>query len=230
MLILLLLVTLNRFLKVVFFSKCLFLQDLTVDILCGACRKGNFVVVNIMIEHFPDHFMEKNSLKNTPLHEASKGGNKAIVELLVEKYTTQNLMDILSEKMGQNNEGLTPLHIACQEKHVDIVEIFFQINVDGQNKKKLTNARGKKDKTPLHYACRGGDLKIVECLLKNDADSLPNENGTFPIHVAARFGHKSLVECFIQNDKDKEDKYHNTPLNIATRYNQVDIIEFLMDR
>ncbi len=186
-------------------------------------------MAKIIIEHFSTFSGLKNSSNSTPLHEATNSGNQNIVKLLLEKYEQPELLCVLSEEEGQNKEGLTPFHIACLEKHYEIVNMFFQ-SVPEESKVKLANALGDKKKTPLHFACRGGDSQIVQLLCDNGAKSLPNENDTYPIHVAAHFGHETLVNHFVEEYKDIEDKYHNTPLNIATRYNQVKVIGFLRNR
>ncbi len=148
---------------------------------------------------------------------------------MVELYDQEELINVLCDEEGQNMEGLTPVHIACQEKRLEILSYFFDHFEDIENKNKIANAKGIHKKTPLYFACQGGDIKIVNLLESNEADKSSNENNTFPIHVAARFGHEALVKNFIE-DKDKLDKFYNTPLNIATRYNQVGVIGFLISK
>jgi ankyrin repeat protein len=60
-----------------------------------------------------------------------------------------------------NNNGASPLYIACQDGHLDIVEkLLDNVKTDVN---KCTNSGA----SPLNIACQNGHLDIVEKLLDN---------------------------------------------------------------
>ncbi|KIK81666.1 hypothetical protein PAXRUDRAFT_101449, partial [Paxillus rubicundulus Ve08.2h10] len=58
----------------------------------------------------------------------------------------------------------TPLHLACYDGHISIVELLLQ-------KGAIVHAQGEYSGTPLRSACDGGHIDIVELLLRNGADA-----------------------------------------------------------
>ena len=217
------------------------LQKSENPILHLACQNGNLDMVEILLDRkvFQDDIQRQHpSTKNSPLHEATLSGNAEIVDILIKKIGSKDkLLKALTDKECQNSDEMSPIHIACRDKHIDIAEKFFDcINqnnngIDRNEVKLLSNSTGKKQKSPLHYACQGGNKRIVELLLKHNADITSNENGTFPIHVVARYGHCHLVHDVLGGKSvNVVDKHQNTPLNIATRYNKVEMIEELLKK
>ena len=77
-----------------------------------------------------------------------------------------------------DNEGMIPLHIACQFGTVDIVQPLVGLNVGC-----LVVCGAKKD-VPLHYACRGGNCDTVMYLLETQAMTVSKRNAVekLPIH------------------------------------------------
>ena len=210
------------------------LRDSGNPVLHLASQSGNLAMVEILLarEEFKHEISFKHpSTKNTPLHEATLSGNAQIVDKLLELIHQDELFKSLTDKECHNQDEMSPFHIACRDKHFDIVKKFFD-RIE-QNDKKLdvlANSRGKKQKSPLHYACQGGDKRIVALLKEHKAVITSNENGTFPIHVVARYGHCHLVDEVLGKESvNVVDKYQNTPLNIATRYNRKEMIKKLLD-
>jgi ankyrin repeat protein len=58
-----------------------------------------------------------------------------------------------------DTDGYTPLHLACDNGHIDIVNILLKCN----SSVNLCNTDGY---TPLHLACYNGNIDIVNILLK----------------------------------------------------------------
>ena len=59
----------------------------------------------------------------------------------------------------QNKKGDTPLHVACNEDHVDIVR--YLVSKQGCS----TACQNVKDDTPLHVACKWNYTSVVEFFL-----------------------------------------------------------------
>ena len=61
---------------------------------------------------------------------------------------------------GKDNEGKTPLMLAAQRGHLEVVKLLLQtekVDLDGKD---------SEGKTPLIWACEKGKLEVVELLLK----------------------------------------------------------------
>ena len=199
-----------------------------------ASQSGNVAMVKILLaqEEFKHEIiLQHPSTKNTPLHEAALSGNALIIEMLIQETSKNELFNVLTDKERHNKDEMSPFHIACRDKHFDIVKKFFDsVEQNYVKLEMLANSRGRKQKTPLHYACRGGDEQIVALLKEHGAVITWNENGTFPIHIVARYGHCRLVDEVLGKESvNVVDKHQNTPLNIATRYNRKDMIKKLLD-
>lgn len=86
--------------------------------------------------------------------------------------------------------------------------------------------------TPLHNAARTGDAGCVENLLKADAKiALKNVNGSLPLHHACYCGQPNLavVKLLVEagSDVNERDEQGCTPLIIAAKKNQTDVIDYL---
>jgi len=64
-----------------------------------------------------------------------------------------------------NSSGQTPLHIACAEGHLFIVQWLT-----GDKKKADVDARDRDGWTPLHCACHSDHIEIVDHLIARNAN------------------------------------------------------------
>ena len=89
----------------------------------------------------------------TVLHHACRGGkdNHRVVKLLLE----HNLMTQTLNPHAQDDEGNTPLHLACKEGHYKMVEVFL----DHQLGNYLQNERGR---TPWQEASENGHRELIQ--------------------------------------------------------------------
>ena len=62
-----------------------------------------------------------------------------------------------------NSDGWTPIHVAANEGHAQMIDVFaqFKANLDCKSKNK---------RTPLHVACMRGNIKVLGALLKYGVD------------------------------------------------------------
>ncbi|RYP15321.1 hypothetical protein DL765_005777 [Monosporascus sp. GIB2] len=105
----------------------------------------------------------KGDSGSTPLHNAAKGGNPEIAELLLEYGADPNATD---------DSGSIPLHHAAQGGHDRIVQLLLDYWADPNTK----NASGS---TPLHNAAEGNNPVVVELLLQSGADREAQDNSGF---------------------------------------------------
>ncbi|XP_052077391.1 uncharacterized protein LOC127715391 isoform X2 [Mytilus californianus] len=110
----------------------------------------------------------------------------------------------------KNKRGETPLHIACKNRHVRIVECLIKGGAD-------RDIKDKDKKTALHYGCETGDINIVRLLTRNDVISINEKDakGMAPIHIACEKGHEDVIKYLIEKKAkiDESDKIDRTPLH-----------------
>ena len=146
-----------------------------------------------------DAFVDvKNNDGNTPLHLIFTAKPLELYQLnskwkLYHKWkpipvhfdlpTVEELLSRVSSLSVQNNNGDTPLHIACRSKDVQLVKLLLE----SQHKIDLTIQNNSGD-TPFHIACATACFPVVDALLRlgNSVNvlAIKNSNGDIPFHVA----------------------------------------------
>ena len=63
----------------------------------------------------------------------------------------------------KNVDQRTPLHFACNNGHLPIVQYLIEKGAD-------IDAKNTNQETPLHIACEKGHIQIVECLIEKGAN------------------------------------------------------------
>jgi ankyrin repeat protein len=122
-----------------------------------------------------------------------------------------------------NNNGNTPLSIACQHRRLDIAELLLRMNVNMQ-------PVNKKGSTPFFFACQEGNLDVVKFLARNGVDMTHGKNGISPFHMACYRGHLEVVTYLVvEHDVDPSaiDGSGRTPLDVARKAGKELVIEFL---
>ena len=77
--------------------------------------------------------------------------------------------------------------------------------------------------------------KTCELLIAKGADVTTKERtNSTALHLAAKAGSlrtaRALQNCLLPSTIDERDEDKNTPLHIASRYNRVDVVRFLLDK
>ncbi|WP_353274585.1 ankyrin repeat domain-containing protein [Wolbachia endosymbiont (group B) of Hofmannophila pseudospretella] len=152
---------------------------------------------------------------NDKLLEAAKSGNIDDVE---------NLLN--GEGKAQVNAiakgGNTPLHLAAQNGHKDVVEFLL-------SKGAKVDAQSDDLSTPLHFAAKYGHKDVVEFLLSNEAkvDAQSDDLST-PLHFAAKSRYKDtekIVKFLLDKEADvnAQNDERETPLHLILQKIDLDI-------
>ncbi|XP_039102002.1 85/88 kDa calcium-independent phospholipase A2 isoform X1 [Hyaena hyaena] len=131
----------------------------------------------------------------------------------------------------ENEEGCTPLHLACRKGDGEVLlelvqychaqmdatdnngETAFHYAVQGDNSRVLQllgknasaglNRLNNQGQTPLHLACQMGKQEMVRVLLLCNARCNVMGPTGYPIHTAMKFSHKGCAEMIISMDSSQ---------------------------
>lgn len=197
-----------------------------------ACQRGNRAAVSVLLRSTEVTVNIKDDNNDTPLHEACLNGFVDIVENLLTRMKLEDPDNV--DINPQNNESQTPLHLACREGHVEVVKTLLKHCVNLNQRGALAQTRDNEDNTALHLACESGIGEIVRILIGNGADLFASKfEDVSSMHIAARYGFVEVAETLLsaeENLVDINDIYNQTPLHYAAAHNQVEMIDFLLDR
>lgn len=174
-------------------------------------RKQILVVATLLMERWSVDSLTENL---TALHEATKIGHEAIVNLL------------LIHKADPNVPGPwanTPLHEAAELGYISIVNLLLN---HGAN----PNMADTYGRTALHVATISGHDAVVQLLLANNARiNAVTSGGLSALHCAAVNGHETTAQILISQhiDVDLENDRGRTALDTARKYRRSQLVQIL---
>ncbi|KAF3441892.1 hypothetical protein FNV43_RR15807 [Rhamnella rubrinervis] len=200
------------------------------DKLFEACRKGDTATLLKLIEEDPLILEDSigHASKETPLHLASLLGHTDFVRLIL------NQKPEFAKVV--NRKGYSPMHLACANGHVELVEHLLKIDLDTGHE--LCRRRDNKGRTPLHLATIKGRVLVAGELLMACPESVmevteqketilhltvKNENGFKALRILVeKLNSKELL-----NWKDEEG---NTILHLAAARKQHKVMKYLLSQ
>ena len=200
-------------------------NDAGVTALHAACERGIIAMVKELLPCEGIKIDQKDGQKNTPLHTACVSGEKEIVSALIEAG---------ADVMEENEDEMTPLHIAVVERKLEIVKMILDMRAG--DKEDLLQAIEKDGNSPFLLAVKTGDEEMVKFFLDNGAILVDqNGNGANALHLATSLNKVNIMEILYNAENgedllDEEDWDDRTPLHYAAKYNQVEALEFLLDK
>ncbi|XP_057730864.1 ankyrin repeat-containing protein BDA1-like [Arachis stenosperma] len=202
----------------------------TRDELDAAASLGEIETIYRVIEQNPRILEEIDAVPfvNTPLHSAARAGH---LEFSIE---IMRLKPSFGSKLNQ--QGSSPIHVALQNNHHNLVRRLVEIDKD------LVRVKGKKGVTPLHFVCESVSVSVPENKRYLKDVNVRNETA---LHISLINGNlrafrilvgwlRSIVredayslERSILNWKDSA---NNTILHIATLNNNKQAVDLLIKR
>ncbi|XP_065212444.1 transient receptor potential channel pyrexia-like [Planococcus citri] len=166
----------------------------------------------------------------TPIHYATLGNSKDVVEFLINygcgipstainsavyANAIQCVKFLLALEADVNiyHEGMTPLHVATDLRYIECMEeLLDDSRIDPNAKTDLTGY------TALHLAAENGYADCIELLLKKNAKiNELNKKLQTPLHLACKMECLDCVEVLLKNraSVNEKDLDHKTPLHAA---------------
>jgi len=157
-----------------------------------------------------------------PIHQAADGGHLKTVQLLRAKGVDCDPVDA---------RGVTPLWIASQKGHADVVHEL--LNAGAQ----VDASPYEESRLPIHEAARAGHLAVVQALLEFGADATP-EADTFddsvpsPFLLACAGGNLELVLLFLHYgvDINATGKGKETAIHFAAFRGHAEVAQLLIGK
>ncbi|VDI67760.1 Hypothetical predicted protein [Mytilus galloprovincialis] len=130
-------------------------------------------------------------------------GHKSVISLLI-----QNKLDISKP----DNDGLSPLHLACQNCLLSVCEFLISNNAN-------VNMQDYQSKSPLHFACQSGSFSLCEFLISFKANvNMQDYQNKSPLHFACERIEPNIdiIEVLLKNKASFElcDIAGKTPLHV----------------
>ncbi|KAK9999774.1 hypothetical protein SO802_019377 [Lithocarpus litseifolius] len=171
---------------------------------------------------------------DTPLHIAASVGGSQHIKFAMEMM---RLKPSFARKLNLN--GYSPIHLALQEGHTQMVRRLLQVNAD------LVHVKGKEGRTPLHdVAAAAATEQQLDLLFKflsvcpNSIEDVTIQNQT-ALHIALENNKldafKLLVGWLRKNKSgnardllNRQDEKGNTVLHVAVSKNQTQAVRHLL--
>ena len=203
----------------------------------------------------PEHRFSMSSIRPerpeaVPLYYAALFGFRYLTEHLLAKHP--------NDVRAQGGYRVTPLHVAADRGHVDVVSLLSEhlTDVDMQGQYLWTplhlasfaghvgigsrlldrgadvNARDDDDWSPLYIAARDGDIEFTRMLLgRGAAVNNPSKKGTAPLHMASQNGHLEVVRLLLEHGADLNARTNagETPSDVASSSGEQEIVQLLSE-
>eukprot|EP00439_Symbiodinium_sp_Y106_P078905 s1645_g17.t1 len=108
-----------------------------------------------------------------------------------------HLLQMRADLQSKQDDGSTPLHLAVQNGHTEVVAFILQ--QERERISRLVTARDERGLQPVHEAARGGLLPILSELLSARAEAnAKDDEGHSVLYWATYGGHRPVLEGLLQ--------------------------------
>ncbi|XP_045690759.1 85/88 kDa calcium-independent phospholipase A2 isoform X2 [Phyllostomus hastatus] len=126
----------------------------------------------------------------------------------------------------ENEEGCTPLHLACRKGDA---EILLELVQYCQAQMDVTDNNGE---TAFHYAVQGDSTQVLQLLGKNASAGLNqvNNQGLTPLHLACQMGKQEMVHVLLlYNARCNVLGPRGYPIHTAMKFSQKECAEMIIN-
>ena len=159
---------------------------------------------------------DKRNKKDTCIYGAIQQGNLCQLRRYLREESQVNLVD---------QEGTTPLILACELGHSEMVKLLLDADAD-------PTAADNSKLTPLHQAAGGGHMKCCSQLLRTQASFMIDTQdlwGYTPLHRAVINQHDKVTELLLSHgcSVNLPDEKKRVPLHVAASYGNMSAVSVL---
>ena len=183
----------------------------------SACSQGSIEAVKFLLQHnCKQYIFHKTNSGDTPLHVAAMNGFTHVVSLLLDYGAKFN---------ERNNNGETPLFLACEKSSpLPLIENLVKHGAD-------VNIPDNENRSPLREVCYPGDIEVIKLLVENGANINCSDNeGWSVFHVACLSGQINIVKYLVEHgaNVNARDLENATPLHFACEIGNVEVLAYLL--
>ncbi|KAJ7385791.1 Transient receptor putative cation channel sub A member 1 [Desmophyllum pertusum] len=155
-----------------------------------------------------------------PLHLAAENGSLECVDSLLGCKT------LLIFGNDKDKQGMTPLHIAASNKHLETCKLLVS---KGSDVTSLCNHQ----RTPLHLAVKAGSLETARCLLSPMLPStleIKDADQNTPLHIACMHNRLEILKFFLDKGADVQarNSMNMTCLDVAIEWDSDEVAKTLV--
>ncbi|OQE42234.1 hypothetical protein PENCOP_c004G00355 [Penicillium coprophilum] len=184
-----------------------------------AAMSGHERVVQLLLEGNSDS-LSPDDRGRLPLHAAAKQGSDIVTHLLLKQGSPR----------PKDNKGHTPLFYATQYGHLNLVKLFFDLDLD-------FNSRDMELNGLISAAVLNGHERVVQFLLDRGADPnvivIDNFFNMTPLMRASILGQTSVIQVLLNWGVELEIKNYagRTALSLAatSRNRSTEVIDLLLE-
>ena len=230
-----------------------FLSILTDKQIFRIFDECNYNMINNIISNKTNFDINIVFFGKTFLFDACYNGHNEVVRILlaqsatdvnlgVTNYCNTSFIHATINGHETTDIGSTPLIVACEKGHCEVVELLLAHPKTDVNKTMSVNGS-----TPLTMACWKGHYKVVELLLAhpmtdvnktmtmtNSWDLECQATGATPLIIACKEGHERVVQLLLSHPKTKvnqatTDDYGFSPFFCACFFINNGVVKLLLD-
>jgi ankyrin repeat protein len=152
------------------------------------------------------------------LWQTSFSGDSAKVATLLVSQDEQSFLNY------QNDDGVTTLHVATDNNHLDVTRLLIEAGCN-------LNVNTLFGRTPFMTVAQHGYTSIAKELIVARCNvDVPEHGGSTPIYMAAFFGNPKVAEQLIQARVNVDLKNENgyTPLMISAWCGKASVVNLLL--
>ena len=177
-----------------------------------AAYNGHLEVVKYFVIELLCDPMDRNNMAGTPLHllviMVTSTSSERNTQHCENQYTSSMERYLIREHCNpscENKDGVTPLHNACTNGHLNIAQYLIR---EEHCNPSCENNNGD---TPLHFACEHGNLNIAQYLIREEhCNPSCKGNGSTPLHYACSNGHLNIAQYLIREEHCNPSCENNT--------------------
>ncbi|KAI4364285.1 hypothetical protein MLD38_020396 [Melastoma candidum] len=168
--------------------------------------------------------------RDSSLHYIARSGNLSRLRDALGDLDDSRRSEIRSLLRSQNAEGETPLYVAAENGHVDVVaEILRCCDLE------VASIPARNGFDPFHVAAKHGHLGVLKELLR----AFPNlamttdSSCTTALHTAAAQGHTEIVKLLLETDSNLTKIARNngkTVLHSTARMGHLEVVRALLGK